>query len=337
MAVRIAINGFGRIGRLVFRSMLERKGFEIIAINDLADAKSLAHLLKYDTVHGRFPGTVEAGDTTMTVNGKQILISKEKDPTKLPWAQHKIDFVIESTGVFASQADCMKHVQAGAARVLLTVPPKDDVDAMVVMGVNESVLKKEHRVISNASCTTNCLAPMVKVLHESFGVERGVMTTVHAYTNDQQVSDLIHKDLRRARAAAMNIIPTTTGAAKAVGKVIPALKGKLDGYSLRVPVPDGSIVDLAANLNKRVTVEDVNKAFKAAAAGPLKGIMSYTEDPIVSSDIVHDPHSCIIDAQSTMVVDGGAMVKTVGWYDNEWGYSNRVVDLVTKAHALGAP
>ncbi len=337
MAVRIAINGFGRIGRLVFRSMMERQGFEIVAINDLADAKSLAHLLKYDSVHGRFPGKVEAGEGCMMVNGKKVLITKEKDPGKLPWKEHKIDFVVESTGVFTAQADCMKHVEAGAARVLLTVPPKDDVDAMIVMGVNDATLKKEHRVISNASCTTNCLGPMAKVLHEAFGIERGIMTTVHAYTNDQNTADLIHKDMRRARAAAVNIIPTTTGAAKAVGKVIPALKGRLDGYALRVPVPDGSVVDLSANLKKPVTVEEVNRVLKAAAEGPLKGIMAYTDEPIVSSDIVHDAHSCVIDAQCTMVVDGGTMVKVVGWYDNEWGYSNRVVDLIQKAHSLGTP
>jgi glyceraldehyde 3-phosphate dehydrogenase len=337
MAIRIAINGFGRIGRLVFRSMVERKGFDIVAINDLADARSLAHLLKYDTVHGRFPGTVEPGDGAITVNGTRALILKEKDPGRLPWKQHRIDFVIESTGVFATQADCMKHTEAGATRVLLTVPPKDDVDAMIVMGVNETALKREHRVISNASCTTNCLAPMAKVLHEAFGIERGLMTTVHAYTNDQNIADLIHKDLRRARAAAMNIIPTSTGAAKAVGKVIPDLKGKLDGYALRVPVPDGSIVDLAVNFKRAVTVEEVNAALKKAAQGPLQGIMAYTEDEIVSSDIVHDPHSCVIDSKCTMVVDGGRMAKVTGWYDNEWGYSSRVVDLVEKAHALGRP
>jgi glyceraldehyde 3-phosphate dehydrogenase len=334
MAIRIAINGFGRIGRLVFRIAHER-GLEIVAINDLADSKSLAHLLKYDSVHGRFQGTVTAGEGEIVVDGKSIKCLAERDPAQLPWKDHKIDFVIESTGVFTKQEDCMKHVAAGAKRVLLTVPPKGDVDAMIVLGVNDDDLKKEHKVISNASCTTNCLAPLAKALHDAFGIERGLMTTVHAYTNDQRTSDMIHKDLRRARAAGINVIPTTTGAARAVGKVFPALAGKLDGFSMRVPVADGSVVDLTANLSKSVTVEEINAALKAAAEGPMKGILAYTEDPIVSSDIVHDTHSSIVDGLSTMVTDGGKLVKVVSWYDNEWGYSNRVVDLVEKAHGLG--
>jgi glyceraldehyde 3-phosphate dehydrogenase len=334
MAIRIAINGFGRIGRLVFRIAHER-GLEIVAINDLADSKSLAHLLKYDSVHGRFQGTVTAGEGEIVVDGKSIKCLAERDPAQLPWKDHKIDFVIESTGVFTKQEDCMKHVAAGAKRVLLTVPPKGDVDAMIVLGVNDDDLKKEHKVISNASCTTNCLAPLAKALHDAFGIERGLMTTVHAYTNDQRTSDMIHKDLRRARAAAINVIPTTTGAARAVGKVFPALAGKLDGFSMRVPVADGSVVDLTANLSKNVTIEEINAALKAAAEGPMKGILAYTEDPIVSSDIVHDTHSSIVDGLSTMVTDGGKLVKVVSWYDNEWGYSNRVVDLVEKAHGLG--
>jgi len=335
MSTRIAINGFGRIGRLVFRVMQERGGFDIVAINDLADAKSLAHLLKYDSVHGRFRGEVEAGEGEIRVDRKAVKILAEKDPAKLPWAQMRIDFVVESTGVFTKREDCMKHVTAGAKRVLLTVPPKDEVDAMVVMGVNEHTLKPEHKVISNASCTTNCLAPVAKVIHEAFGIERGLMTTVHAYTNDQRISDLVHKDLRRARAGATNIIPTTTGAARAVGKVIPELKGRLDGYALRVPVPDGSIVDLVADLKKPATKEQVNAVLRDAAGGALRGILAYTEEPIVSTDIVHDPHSAVVDADLTMVTDGGRMVKVVAWYDNEWGYSNRVVDLIAKAQSLG--
>jgi len=338
MSIRVAINGFGRIGRLVFRNMLERKGkFEVVAINDLAEPGGLAHMLKYDTVHGRFPGTVTHDESAITVNGKRVEILKERDPARLPWDAMSIDFAVESTGVFSTRADCMKHVEAGAKRVLLTVPPKDPVDAMVVMGVNDDSLQKEHRVISNASCTTNCLAPLAKVLHDTFGIERGVMTTVHAYTNDQKTADLIHKDLRRARAAAQNIIPTTTGAAKAVGVVIPDLEGKLDGYALRVPVPDGSIVDLAVNLKRNPTVAEVNAALKAAAEGPMQGVLGYTEDPIVSSDVLGDTRSSLVDGQCTMVVDGGKMVKVTSWYDNEWGYSNRVVDLIEKSHAMGSP
>ncbi len=333
--MKIAINGFGRIGRLVFRVLQQRDDCEVVAINDLAPSSALTHLLKYDTVHGRYAGTAEATEGGMLVDGVEIKTLAERDPASLPWGAMGIDFVVESTGVFASQDACMKHVQAGAKKVLLTVPPKGDIDAMVVLGANDEDLKPEHKVISNASCTTNCLAPMAKVLHDAFGIERGLMVTVHAYTNDQRIADLVHSDMRRARAGAQNIIPTTTGAARAVGKVIPSLNGKLDGYALRVPVPDGSVVDLTATLTKSVTIADVNAALKSAAEGKLKGILAYTEDPIVSSDILGDPHSSVIDGQSTMVGEGGRMVKVVSWYDNEWGYSNRVVDLMQKAHALG--
>jgi len=335
MSIRVAINGFGRIGRNVFR-ILHAKGqeFEVVALNDLTDPATLAHLLKYDSVAGRFAGKVEAAADGIVVNGKKIKVLAQKDPAALPWGELQVDVVIESTGIFTSREACAKHLTAGARRVILTVPPKDEVDAMVVLGVNDSILKKEHKIVSNASCTTNCLAPLAKVLHDAFGIEHGLMNTVHAYTNDQQVLDLPHKDLRRARAAALNIIPTTTGAARAVGKILPELKGKLDGFSLRVPIPCGSVVDLTAVVKKTVTVESVNAAMKAAADGPLKGILAYTADPIVSSDIVGDPHSSIFDSLSTMVI-GGNMVKVVSWYDNEWGYSSRVVDLITKTHALG--
>ncbi len=329
--MRVAINGFGRIGRLVFR-ILQQRGHDVVAINDLADASALAMLLKYDSVHRRYPGEVSADGNVIQVDGNRIQTSKEKDPANLPWKAMEVDFVVESTGVFTTKEACLKHVQAGARRVLLTVPPKDEVDAMVVLGVNEKILSKEHKVISNASCTTNCLAPLAKVLHDSFGIERGLMTTVHAYTNDQNIADMIHKDLRRARAGAINVIPTTTGAARAVGKVISDLKGKLDGYALRVPVADGSVVDLTANLKRAVTVEEVNGALRKAAEGPLKGILAYTEDPIVSTDIIGDSHSSIVDGGATMVCDGGKLVKVVSWYDNEWGYSTRVVDLMELAH-----
>lgn len=326
MAIKVGINGFGRIGRLVFRRCLEIGGFDFDGINDLTDAATLGHLLKYDSVHGRFKGEIKVEGTELVVNGDRIKITAERDPSKLNWKD--VDVVIESTGVFRDKESCLKHITAGAKKVILTVPPKGDIDAMVVMGVNENVLKGSEQVISNASCTTNCLAPMVKVLNDAFGVDKGFMTTVHSYTNDQQLLDLPHKDLRRARAAAVSIIPTSTGAAKAIGKIIPELKGKLDGFSLRVPTPDGSITDLVATLKKEVTVEEVNAAFKKAAAGELKGIMEYTEDPIVSADIVGNPHSNIFDALSTMA--NGNLVKVVGWYDNEYGYSCRVVDLIKK-------
>ncbi|MGE5432415.1 MAG: type I glyceraldehyde-3-phosphate dehydrogenase [Syntrophomonadaceae bacterium] len=324
MAVKVGINGFGRIGRLVFRRCLELGNVDFVGINDLTDAKTLAHLLKYDSVHGKFNGTVEVDGNDLIVNGDKIKITAEKDPAKLNWTG--VDVVIESTGVFATKDQCMAHIKAGAKKVILTVPSKGEIDATVVLGVNDNVLKGNEQVVSNASCTTNCLAPMVKVLNDTFGVEQGFMTTVHSYTNDQRVLDLPHKDLRRARSAAVSIIPTTTGAAKTVGKVIPELKGKLDGFSLRVPTPDGSITDFVAELKKEATVEEINAAMKKAAEGPMKGILEYTEDPIVSADIIHNSHSCIFDALSTMVM--GKMIKVVGWYDNEWGYSCRVVDLL---------
>lgn len=334
--MRIAINGFGRIGRNVFRIIQNTPGCEVVAINDLTDAATLAHLLKYDSVHGRFDGTVKAGKNAITVNGKKIAISAERDPSKLNHAENKIDFVVEATGIFTKREQCQMHIDAGAKKVLLTVPPKDEIDAMVVMGVNQDKLKATDRIISNASCTTNCLAPAAKVLDEAFGISHGLMTTIHGYTNDQRILDLPHSDLRRARAAALNIIPTTTGAARAVGKVLPRLAGKLDGCAMRVPVPNGSMVDLVATLKKKVTKESVMAAFKEAAKkGDLKGIVQYTEDPIVSTDIIGNSHSSIFDATATMAMAGN-MVKIVCWYDNEWGYSNRVVDLMKFSHRLKA-
>jgi glyceraldehyde 3-phosphate dehydrogenase len=335
MGMRIAINGFGRIGRNVFRIISQQGDIEVVSINDITDPATLAHLLKYDSVHGRFAGSVEVAKDGMVVNGKKVAVSAERDPAKLPHAANKIDFVVEATGIFASREGCQKHIDAGASRVLLTVPAKDEIDAMVVMGVNHDTLKPEHRIISNASCTTNCLAPVAKVLDDAFGIQHGLMTTVHAYTNDQNILDLPHKDLRRARAGAMNIIPTTTGAARAVGKILPKLKGKLDGISLRVPVPDGSVVDLVAVLGRNTTIEEVNKVFESASSQKgLKGILEYCPDPIVSSDVIRNPASSVFDAPSTMVMCGN-MVKVVAWYDNEWGYSHRVVDLMRYAHALG--
>ncbi len=328
MAIKVGINGFGRIGRLVFRRSLELGGFDFVGINDLTDAKTLAHLLKYDSVHGKFKGEIKVEGNDIIVNGDRITITAEKDPANLQWGKLGADVVIESTGIFRTKEACMKHIEAGAKKVILTVPPKGDIDAMVVLGVNEEVLTGKEQVVSNASCTTNCLAPMVKVLNDEFGVERGLMTTVHSYTNDQRLLDLPHSDLRRARSAAVSIIPTTTGAAKAIGKIVPELKGKLDGISLRVPTPDGSITDFVATLKKEATVDEINAAVKKAAEGQLKGILEYTEDPIVSADIVGNSHSCIFDSLSTMVM--GNMVKVVGWYDNEWGYSCRVVDLLSK-------
>lgn len=328
MAVKVGINGFGRIGRLVFRRGLELGNVEFVGINDLTDAKTLAHLLKYDSVHGRFNGEVSSDGDEIIVNGNRIKITAERDPANLNWGQLGADVVIEATGVFRTQEACEKHVTAGAKKVILTVPAKGDIDATVVLGVNDEVITGDEKVLSNASCTTNCLAPIAKVLNDNFGIEKGFMTTVHSYTNDQMVLDLPHSDLRRARAAAVSIIPTTTGAAKAVGKVIPELSGKLDGFALRVPTPDGSITDLVVELKKETTAEEVNTAMKEAAEGAMKGILEYTEDPIVSADIVGNPHSSIFDALSTMV--NGNMVKIVSWYDNEWGYSCRVVDLLLK-------
>ncbi len=341
MSVRVGINGFGRIGRLTFRAMAERGGdFEIAAINDLSDAATLRLLLQYDSVHGRFKGTVEARDNNLIVNGKTIKVLSERSPAKLPWADLGVQVALESTGVFTARESEKggygDHLKAGAKKVILSAPSKDQPDLMCVLGVNDHLLKPEHKCISNASCTTNCLAPMVKVLHDSFGVVEGLMTTVHAYTNDQSIADLVHKDPRRARAAAMNIIPTSTGAARAVGKVLPELNGKLNGFALRVPVADGSIVDFVCTLKKSVTVDQVNAALKTAAEGKLKGILEYCTDPIVSSDIVGNPHSSIIDAQSTMTMpaEGGNMVKVVSWYDNEWGYSSRTADLIKKVAAM---
>jgi len=336
VAIKVAINGFGRIGRVIARIISSRNDMELVAVNDLADAKSLGHLFKYDTVMGPWSGTVEAEDCTLVINGKTIKVLSARNPADLPWKDLGIDVAVESTGVFRSaespKGGYADHIKAGARKVILTVPAKDDIDATVVLGVNDTILTPAVRCISNASCTTNCLAPLAKAIHDAFGIEKGLMTTVHAYTNDQNVADMIHKDLRRARAAAMNIIPTTTGAAKAVGKVIPALKGKLDGMALRVPVPVGSCVDLVAQLKKEVTVEEVNAAVKAASEGSLKGILQYCDEPIVSSDIIHNPASSIFDSLCTMVI--GNMVKVVSWYDNEWGYSSRTVDIIAKVANL---
>ena len=333
MSVRVAINGFGRIGRLVFRVIQNDPDVEVVAINDLTDAKTLAHLLKYDSVHGRFPGEVKFEGDTLITGDRKAKVTAERDPSQLPWGELNVDIVIESTGVFRAKAQIENHIKAGAKKVVLTVPSKDEIDNTIVLGVNDADLKASDKIVSNASCTTNCLAPVAKVLHETFGIKRGLMTTIHGYTNDQSILDLPHSDLRRARAAAENIIPTTTGAAVAVGRVIPELKGKLDGGAMRVPVADGSLVDLVVELNKDVTVEDINSAMKSAAEGALKGILEYTEDPIVSTDIIDNPHSSIFDALSTTVMDGN-FVKIMSWYDNEWGYSNRVVGLLKKMAAM---
>ena len=333
MAIKVGINGFGRIGKLVFQVLQQNPDFEVVAVNDLSDTNTLAYLLKYDSVHGPFQGTVEVEDGDFVVNGKKIRVLSERDPKQLPWKDMGVEFVVESTGVFRKRDLCAQHITAGAKCVFLTVPAKDEIDATIVMGVNDESLTKEHQIISNASCTTNCLAPVAKILNDHFGIEKGLMTTVHAYTNDQGVADQIHSDMRRARAAAVNIIPTTTGAAKAVGKVIPDLQGKLDGFALRVPVVDGSCVDLVAHLKKETTAEEVNAVLKEQSQGKLKGILGYTEDPIVSSDIIHNPHSSIVDAKCTMAL-GGNLIKVVSWYDNEWGYSNRVVDLMKLTASL---
>ncbi|MDP8211907.1 MAG: type I glyceraldehyde-3-phosphate dehydrogenase [Candidatus Zapsychrus exili] len=325
---KLGINGFGRIGRMVLRRVLEQGDIEVVHINDLTDAKTLAHLLKYDSTQGKFNGTVEAKENSIVVNGKEIEISAIKDPAELPWKAKGIDVVIESTGVFRKKEQCMKHIEAGAKKVILTVPSKDEIDNTIVLGVNDEELKVEDKIVSNASCTTNCLAPMVKVLNDNFGVVKGLMTTIHSYTNDQSILDFPHVDLRRARSAAVSMIPTTTGAAAAVGKVIPALNGKLNGMAVRVPTPDGSLTDFVVELAKEVTVEEVNAAMKAAAEGPMKGILEYCDEPIVSIDIVGNSHSCIFDALSTIV--SGNLVKVIGWYDNEWGYSCRVVQLAQK-------
>lgn len=324
--IKVAINGFGRIGRLVFRAALNNPEIDIVAVNDLTDSEMLAHLLKYDSVHGKLGVPVEATAEGMLVNGKLVKVLAEREPTKLPWKDLNIDLVIESTGRFTNRQDANKHIEAGAKKVIISAPAKDE-DITIVMGVNEDKYDSaSHQIISNASCTTNCLAPFAKVLHEKFGIKRGLMTTIHSYTNDQQILDLPHKDYRRARAAAASIIPTTTGAAKAVSLVLPELKGKLNGFAMRVPTPNVSVVDLVAELEKNVSVEEVNQALKDAADGELKGILAYSDEPLVSIDYNHNPYSSTIDSLSTMVIEGN-MVKVVSWYDNEWGYSNRVADL----------
>ncbi len=328
MAVKIGINGFGRIGRLVFRRLMANKDFEVVGINDITDAKTLAYLLKYDSVHGKYKGEVKADGDAIIVDGKRLKITAEKDPAKLPWKEVGAQIVVEGTGIFTSREKLQLHIQAGAQKVLLTAPAKDEIDATVVLGVNENVLTGKELFVSNASCTTNCLAPMVKVLHQEFGVDHGFMTTIHSYTNDQRLLDLPHSDMRRARAAALSIIPTTTGAARTVGKVIPELKGRLDGFSLRVPTPDASITDFVAVVKKSVTKDDVNAAMRKASEASLKGILQYTEDEVVSADIIGNEHSCIFDSKLTMAY--GNTVKVFGWYDNEWGFSCRVVDLLKK-------
>ena len=334
MAIRVGINGFGRIGRSVFRILADRDDMEVVAINDLYENDQLVYLLKYDSVMGNFEKEATADDDFLYVEGKKIAMTAEKDPAKIPWGQFGVDVVVESTGVFTKREPLLKHLEGGAKKVILTVPPKDEIDAMIVMGVNDEALKPEHKIVSNASCTTNCLAPIVKILNDRFGIEEGFVTTVHAYTNDQRLADVPHKDLRRSRAAAENIIPTTTGAARAVGKVLPQLKGKLDGMAMRVPVPDGSIVDLVCRLKQNVSAADINNAVREAAAGPLKAIVEYSEVPLVSTDIIGNPHSSIFDALSTHA-DGDGYAKVVAWYDNEWGYSNRVVDLIERMVAVG--
>ncbi len=326
MTIRVGINGFGRIGRNFFRALKEQGAdLEVVAVNDLTDTKTLAHLLKYDSILGRFPGEVSAGEGSILVDGKVIKVLAERDPANLPWGELGVDIVVESTGFFTDANKAKAHIEAGAKKVIISAPAKNE-DATFVMGVNEGDYEPEkHNIISNASCTTNCLAPLAKVLNDEFGIERGIMTTIHAYTGDQRLQDAPHSDLRRARAAALNMIPTKTGAAQAVALVIPELKGKFDGLAVRVPTPTGSLTDLTFEASREVTVEEIKAAVKKAAEGPLKGILMYTEDPIVSTDIMGDPHSSIFDATETKVI--GKLVKVLSWYDNEWGYSNRLVDL----------
>lgn len=324
---KVAINGFGRIGRLAFKALLQKSNVEVVAINDLTDISTLAHLLKYDSIHGRFDGTVEVTSDGFKVNGTDIKVTAEKDPANLPWSDMGVDIVLESTGFFVDKDGASKHLTAGAKKVVISAPAKGDIPT-VVLGVNDDILTGEETILSNASCTTNCLAPVAKVLNDKFGLEKGFITTIHAYTSDQRLQDSPHKDLRRARAAAINMVPTTTGAAKAVGLVLPDLQGKLDGNAVRVPTPTGSLTDLVCTLKTEATVEEINAAMKEAANGPMKGVLEYTEDPIVSSDIVGNPHSSIFDAQMTSA--NGKMVKVVSWYDNEAGYSNRVADLIAK-------
>ncbi len=329
--IKVAINGFGRIGRLTFRCLLAKENVEIVAFNDLTDTKTLAHLLKYDSVHGKFQGEIAIEGEYMLINGRKIKVLAEKDPANLPWKELGADIVVESTGIFRTREKMSKHLTAGASKVALSVPAdnKEDVDATIVLGVNDGMLRSDMKLISNASCTTNCLAPVAKVLHDNFGIKNGLMNTIHSYTNDQIILDAPHKDLRRARAAAVSMIPTKTGAAKAIGLVIPELDGRLDGFAVRVPTPDGSMVDLTCELNKPVTKDEINAAMKAAALGPMKGILEFTDEPLVSVDIVGNPHSSIYDSLMTKVI-GGNFVKIVAWYDNEYGYSNRLADLVVK-------
>ncbi len=327
MTIQVGINGFGRIGRSVFRIISDRDDMEVVAINDLFDNEQLAYLLKYDTVMGIFDKAVSAEADAMTVDNQRVAMTEHRDPANIPWKDLGAQFVIESTGVFRHREPLEKHMAAGAQKVILTVPAKEEIDATIVLGVNDDELKPEHRIVSNASCTTNCLAPIAKILDETFGIEEGYITTVHAYTNDQRLADVPHKDFRRSRAAGENIIPTTTGAAVAVGKVLPQLKGKLDGLAMRVPVPDGSIVDLAVRLGKKASRDEINTAVREAAAGPMKAVVEYSEAPLVSSDIIGNTHSSIFDALSTSSEEDG-YARIVSWYDNEWGYSNRVVDLI---------
>jgi glyceraldehyde 3-phosphate dehydrogenase len=339
MTIRVGINGFGRIGRSVFRILADRPDVEVAAINDLYENEPLAYLLKYDTVMGVFPKEVSTDADSMTVDGRRIRMTEEKDPARIPWGDLGATIVVEATGALRTRARLEGHLAAGAKKVILTVPPKDEIDAMIVIGVNDEKLRREHRLVSNASCTTNCLAPVAKILDDRFGIEEGFMTTIHAYTNDQRLADVPHKDLRRSRAAAQNIIPTTTGAARAVGKVLPKLAGRLDGIAMRVPVPDGSVVDLSCRLSRPATARQVNDAMRAAAAGPMEGILEYSEVPLVSSDIIGNPCSSIFDALSTAASPDGYL-KVVSWYDNEWGYSNRVVDLIdrmARLENLGSP
>jgi glyceraldehyde 3-phosphate dehydrogenase len=330
----VGLNGFGRIGRSIFRILHQRDDVDVVAINDLYDNDQLAYLLKYDTVMGVFPDDVRVDGDAIETGGKWVEMTAIPDPAEIPWKRFEVDAVIECTGVFRHRAPLEKHLQAGAPKVILTVPAKDEIDATIVLGVNDDRLEPGHRIISNASCTTNCLAPIAKILHSSFGIEEGFITTVHAYTNDQRLADVPHKNLRRSRAAAENVIPTTTGAARAVGKVMPELDGKLDGMALRVPVPDGSIVDLVCKVGKKVERDGVNAAVREAALGELSRVVEYSEEPLVSTDIVGNPHSAIFDALST-TAEGDGYVKVVAWYDNEWGYSNRVVDLLDRVAALG--
>jgi glyceraldehyde 3-phosphate dehydrogenase len=332
--VKVGINGFGRIGRSVYRILSDRADIEVVGINDLFENEQLVYLLKYDTVMGVFEKDVSCDDDFLYVDGHKIAMTAERDPAQIPWGAMGAEIVIESTGVHTRREAIAKHLTGGAKKVILTVPAKDEIDATIVMGVNDDSLKPEHKLVSNASCTTNCLAPIAKILDEAFGIDQGFITTVHAYTNDQRLADVPHKDLRRSRAAAQNIIPTTTGAARAVGKVLPQLKGKLDGMAMRVPVPDGSIVDLVCHLRKNPSVAEINAAVRDAAAGALRRFVEYSEVPLVSTDIIGNPHSSIFDALSTQsAADGYA--KVVAWYDNEWGYSNRVVDLIDRMAAVG--